>query len=116
WLASDASPVAKYTPKGWPTDGVFDVRGIIQQSHFEVDWFEMPDFLKPKVGKHALTDYEKCFAAVEDTDRDIFDMQQIDRGQGALVVVRPDQYVSQVLPLDAFDELSAFFAGFMTEA
>jgi phenol 2-monooxygenase len=28
-----------------------------------------------------------------------------------LVVVRPDQYVAHVLPLDGYDELSAFFAG-----
>jgi phenol 2-monooxygenase len=26
-------------------------------------------------------------------------------------VVRPDQYVAHVLPLDGYDELSAFFAG-----
>ena len=30
-----------------------------------------------------------------------------------MVVVRPDQYTAHVLPLDAFDELSAFFAGIL---
>ena len=115
FLASDASPVAKHTPQDWAQDGVFDVRGIIQQSHLDVDWWEMPDFLKPLVGKFELTDYEKCFAPVDDRDRDIFDMQGIDRGLGALVVVRPDQHVAQVLPLDAYDELTGFFAGFMNE-
>jgi phenol 2-monooxygenase len=29
------------------------------------------------------------------------------------VVVRPDQYVSLVLPLDGYDELSEFFGRFM---
>jgi phenol 2-monooxygenase len=28
-----------------------------------------------------------------------------------LVVVRPDQYVAHVLPVDGYDELAAFFAG-----
>jgi len=28
-----------------------------------------------------------------------------------MIVVRPDQYVSHVLPLDGFEALSAFFAG-----
>jgi phenol 2-monooxygenase len=42
---------------------------------------------------------------------DIFDMRGIDRDKGCMVVVRPDQYVAHVLPLDAFDALSAFFAG-----
>lgn len=30
-----------------------------------------------------------------------------------MVIVRPDQYVAHVLPLDAFDALSDFFDGFM---
>ena len=37
----------------------------------------------------------------------------IDRGAGALVVVRPDQHVSLVLPLDGYDELAEFFGRFM---
>ncbi len=32
-----------------------------------------------------------------------------------MVVVRPDQYVAHVLPLDAFAELGSFFDGFMFE-
>ena len=34
---------------------------------------------------------------------------------GAVVVERPDQYVANVLPLDAHAELSAFFAGFLLD-
>lgn len=33
--------------------------------------------------------------------------------RGCMVVVRPDQCVALVLPLDAYDELGAFFEGFM---
>ncbi|MCC6710357.1 MAG: hypothetical protein IT492_22590, partial [Gammaproteobacteria bacterium] len=44
---------------------------------------------------------------------DIFALRGIDRRQGCMVVVRPDQYVAQVLPLHAHGELAAFFAGFM---
>jgi phenol 2-monooxygenase len=32
------------------------------------------------------------------------------------VVVRPDQHVSLVLPLDGYDELAEFFGRFMTDA
>ena len=38
-------------------------------------------------------------------------MRGIDREKGCIIVVRPDQYVANVLPLDGFDELSSFFAG-----
>ena len=44
---------------------------------------------------------------------DIFDLRGIDRENGALVVVRPDQYVANVLPLDAHEALGAFFGAFM---
>ena len=46
----------------------------------------------------------------------IFDMRGIDRDTGCLIVVRPDQYVAHVLPLDAYDELAAFFDGFLVPA
>ena len=39
---------------------------------------------------------------------DIFDMRGVDRVRGCLVLVRPDQYVANVLPLDAYDELNDF--------
>jgi phenol 2-monooxygenase len=33
-----------------------------------------------------------------------------------MVVVRPDQFVAHILPLDAHAELTAFFDGVMTPA
>jgi phenol 2-monooxygenase len=38
-------------------------------------------------------------------------MRGINREQGCMIVVRPDQYVANVLPLDGFDALAAYFAG-----
>jgi len=46
---------------------------------------------------------------------DIFEMRGVDRKQGCIVVVRPDQYVAHILPLDAYAELTMFFKGFMIE-
>ena len=34
----------------------------------------------------------------------------------ALVIVRPDQYVAQVLPLDGYKQLTPFFDSFMVPA
>jgi phenol 2-monooxygenase (NADPH) len=42
-------------------------------------------------------------------------MRGIDRQHGCLVVVRPDQYIAHILPLDATDALAVFFGGFMLE-
>ncbi|MDX1330653.1 MAG: 3-hydroxybenzoate 4-monooxygenase, partial [Burkholderiaceae bacterium] len=69
--------------------------------------------LRPKTGKLGLQDHEKVFCVDHKGAGDIFDMRGIDRAQGCMVVVRPDQYVAHVLPLDAYAALSNFFAGIL---
>ena len=93
---------------------MFDLRAIFQQGHRELDIQSMPALLLPRKGRHGLRDYEKIFAPDLKSGPDIFDLRGIDRASGALVVVRPDQYVAHVLPLDAHEALAAFFGGFMS--
>jgi phenol 2-monooxygenase len=109
---SPASPVRRYTPPGADVDSVIDVRAILQQPHRDVDAATIPPFLVPAKGRYGLRDYEKVFCADPRSD-DIFAMRGIDRAKGCIVVVRPDQFVASVLPLDAYDELAAFFDAFM---
>jgi phenol 2-monooxygenase (NADPH) len=92
---------------------VFDLRATFQQSHRELALEAMPALLLPRKGRHALIDYDKVFCPDLKDGPDIFDLRRIDRQQGALVVVRPDQYVAHVLPLDAHAALAEFFARFM---
>ncbi len=82
-----------------------DVRAVFQRE-LEVD--ELPPALLPRQGRFGLVDYEKAFRP--DPEQDIFDLRGIDRDHGCLVVVRPDQYVAHVLPLDAHDALAELFA------
>ena len=74
----------------------------------------MPELLLPAKGRLGLRDYEKMFCA--DPKADIFDLRGVDRDQGALIVVRPDQHVGEVLPLDAYEALAGYFAAFLTAA
>lgn len=115
-VQSQESPIRKYTPNGADIDSVIDVRAIFQQSHRELAIEAMPSFLLPRKGRYTLRDYEKTFCPDLKSGDDIFDMRGIDRDRGCIVVVRPDQYVAHVLPLDAYTELAAFFDGFMTPA
>jgi 3-hydroxybenzoate 4-monooxygenase len=112
---SPDSPVRKYTRPGQDADAVFDLRAIFQQDHRELDIGAMPALLLPQKGRHGLRDYEKVFCPDLKNGPDIFDLRGIDRAKGALVVVRPDQYVAHVLPLDGHQPLAAFFAGFMLQ-
>ena len=108
------SPVRRHTPVGQDIDSVFDLRAIFQQGHRELDIQSMPALLLPRKGRHRLRDYEKIFAPDLIGGPDIFALRGIDRLAGALVVVRPDQYVAHVLPLQAHEALAAFFGGFMS--
>jgi phenol 2-monooxygenase len=107
------SPVRKYTPRGEDIDAAIDVRAVFQQAHRELAIETMPALLLPPKGRYGLRDYEKMFCADIAGGNDIFDMRGIDREAGCMVIVRPDQYVAHVLPLDGYKELASFFDGFM---
>ncbi|MEJ5990907.1 FAD-binding monooxygenase [Ramlibacter sp. PS3R-8] len=111
--ASPDSPVRRYTPAGQDIDAVFDVRVVFQQPHQQVAIESLPVLLLPPKGRYGLRDYEKVFSAKPGAD--VFDLRGVDRVQGALVVVRPDQYVAHVLPLAAHGALADFLAGFMRQ-
>ena len=112
---SPDSPVRRYTRAGDDFDAVFDLRAIFPASHHELAYESMPALLRPLKGRYGLCDYEKVFSPDLKSKLDIFDLRGIDRLRGALVVVRPDQYVAHVLPLGAHQELARFFARFMLE-
>lgn len=113
--ASPDSPVRRYTPAGQDIDAVFDLRVVFQQPHQQVAIESMPALLLPAKGRFGLRDYEKVFSPDHRPRFDIFDQRGIDRARGALVVVRPDQYVAHVLPLAAHEALADFLAGFMRQ-
>ena len=72
----------------------------------------VPKVFLPQTGPFHLIDWEKAYCALPEPD--IFDSREISR-DGAVVVVRPDQYVAHILALEAHEELNEFFAGFMNE-
>ncbi len=116
FLDTEKSPIKRYTPKGDDIDSVIDIRAVLQQGHRDLAVNAMPRLLLPRKGRFALTDYEKMFCPDLAAGTDIFEMRGIDREQGCMVIVRPDQYVAHVLPLHGFDALARFFAAFMIEA
>jgi phenol 2-monooxygenase (NADPH) len=115
FLASSASPIKRFTPPGADPDSVIDVRAIFQLGHRELDVDDMPPILLPRKGKFGLIDYEKVFCPDPGPD-DIFDLRGVNRETGCMVVVRPDQYISHVLPLDGHQALVDFFAAIFIDA
>jgi phenol 2-monooxygenase len=118
FMSSPESPVQRFTPQGADVDAVFDVKVIYQQAHEDIEITRAPALFLPQTGPLGLTDWEKVYAAAPSawTTDDIFEARGLSR-DGVVVVVRPDQYVAAVFPLEATDELTAFLAqSFLTPA
>ncbi len=109
WLGTDAnSPIRKYTRENEDINSVFDVKVIYQQPKEDIELMETPQIYRPVVGPFKVTDLNQVFGTL--TDDSIYADRQIS-ADGAIVVVRPDGYVSTVQPLDANDAIAAFFDG-----
>jgi phenol 2-monooxygenase len=112
WIVSSPdSPVVAFTPAELDVDAWFDVKVIYQQPWDGVDLGRVPEAFLPRTGQYGLIDYEKVYAT--DPEHDVFADRELDRS-GVIVVVRPDQYVANVLPMRATAELAEFFAPIFT--
>jgi len=103
------SPVLRHTKKGEDPDAIIDLRAVFQQGFRALSPQDLHPILLPAKGRYGLYDYEKAFCPDLKTGPDIFDLRDIDREAGCVVIVRPDQHVANVLPLDAHEELAMFF-------
>lgn len=106
WLErSSDSPLNVALPGGAWVDW-FDIKVIYQQHHEDVSINQVPRVFKPEVGPFELVNLENVFGIAP--DEDIFDARGINR-DGAIVVVRPDQYVADVLALSDTHRLGELF-------
>lgn len=110
WMSDDdTSPLRRFTPIGADLDAVIDLRGVFQQPHRSIAVENTHPLLTPKKGRYGLPDTEKMFCA--DPRFDIFDRRGIDRQRGCVLILRPDQYVADIQPIDAYDAITRFFCG-----
>ncbi|OED39723.1 phenol 2-monooxygenase [Chromatiales bacterium (ex Bugula neritina AB1)] len=115
FLATDAdSPLQKYNPAGADPDSVIDFNVVFQQAHHEVNIHECHPVTMPTKGKLGVQDINKVFSAEVRNHRNIYDARKISR-TGCVVVVRPDQFVADVMPLTDFQRLSEFFVGILNK-
>ena len=114
WLEHNPdSPIWRHTAPGEDTDSVIDARAVFQQEFPELEYGAMPTLLRPHIGRYKLCDYEKVFCSDLKQGENIFEMRGINREQGCIVIVRPDQYVGHILPLNARLELTEYFSAIL---
>lgn len=115
WMLADylathpESPLGRLHRPGADPDARIDVRVIYQQAFREIAMDALHPLWLPKKGQFGLIDYEKVFCADHRAAQDIFAMRAIDRDRGAVVIVRPDQFVGAVVPMDQTQLIAEYF-------
>ena len=108
WAEKIPAILSKFNPEGADENTYFDVKVIYQQTnHHDYEILDAPALFRPRNGKFNVPNWENVFNALP--DKDIFTMRGISR-DGAVVIVRPDQYVGAVLPLDDANAVEEYFA------
>lgn len=108
----------KFTPQNGFEDSVFDILTIYSSPRAELELADFPPFARP-VDFKGRTDFWKLYAGIENTYHegavDAYAHFGIDKDAGAIVVLRPDGYVSMVTEFgaDAFGQIDEFFQRFM---
>ncbi|MCC2029545.1 FAD-dependent monooxygenase [Microbacterium sp. YMB-B2] len=112
WAAAVSPMIARVTPADADADAVIDAKVIYQEPFDDLEQLSAPELFLPRTGPLGLMDWEKVYSAAPNawSRSDIFDEREVSRA-GAVVVVRPDQYVAAVLPLDGVAALESFLDG-----
>ncbi|KAF0636494.1 hypothetical protein FPSE5266_02824 [Fusarium pseudograminearum] len=107
--------IKKFSPSTDTADTVFNNTLVIKADRKTIEIDQLPEVFFPKSGPFSLRNVHRVF--VDDSSPymlgcgEAFSKYDINPEQGAIVVVRPDLYVSRVLSLANANELSSFFKG-----
>ena len=114
-LGGSNSFVRRFTPKGNKVDSVFEILAVHSGRRQQTTIFDFPEIFR-NFDERDGWDYSKI--SVDDQSYHeghghIYDNFGIDPEVGCVVILRPDQYISYIGPVDDYDTLDKFFSGFM---
>ncbi|KAI1174156.1 FAD binding domain-containing protein [Nemania sp. FL0916] len=116
-LATDLEAlIHAFTPAGADSDSVFNILLVLASKRAAVELEDIPGVFTPVTGKWKLRDVLKVFVDDEGYNSShghAYETYGIDPNQGALVVIRPDQYISRIGALDDVQGIETFFGGFL---
>lgn len=104
----------RFTPPGAAFDSVFEILTVHQAPRTETTIFDLPEVFRHYDEVNGW-DYWKIYvddvSYHEGYDKfyETFDISS----EGCAIIIRPDQYVSYVGPMDDIESLNKFFSGFM---
>ncbi|RAH69090.1 putative phenol 2-monooxygenase [Aspergillus aculeatinus CBS 121060] len=114
YLSSSDSPLQTFRLEGSDADSLIEpiLVGYGQRHSVELD--EIPSCFYPVTGKNQTRDVHKIFFDDESYNKGhghVYEHLGISPERGAIIIVRPDQYVSTVLSLDDYRQIGQFFSG-----
>lgn len=114
-LAGVDSFLTRFTPSDQRYDSVFELLAVHSGSRASTTIFDFPEVFRP-YDQIDGWDYWKIFVDDESYHEghgQIYENFGIDPQEGCTIIVRPDQYVSYVGRIEAYDDLDKFFSSFM---
>ncbi|KAF1733537.1 Phenol 2-monooxygenase [Beauveria bassiana] len=108
--------ISRFTPADGPIDAVFDIFAVHKAKRTAVTIFDFPCIFR-RFSETDGYDYDKIFvddSSYHEEHGDIYKECSISE-QGCIVVLRPDQHVSYIGPLNEPAAVTQFFSGFMIE-
>ncbi|KAH9877854.1 hypothetical protein J1614_003071 [Plenodomus biglobosus] len=118
-LASQLLPLTqRFTPPSRDIDSIIEPILVLHSIFVEVEQEQIPAYFWPVSGKWGIRDLHKTY--IDDSHYNArhghaYEAYGIDPSVGAVVIIRPDQYVSKVTSLEDFDGVRTFFEGCLIE-
>ncbi|KDQ61462.1 hypothetical protein JAAARDRAFT_54828 [Jaapia argillacea MUCL 33604] len=103
--------LVKHTPKGAAPYAVFDILSICSTTKVDIEYTDIPKILRPHWSKVLIDDVDNT-GKVGGGGYSAYGIAP----EGAIVVVRPDQYVGMVASFDKVSDLNTYFASFMAKS
>ncbi|KAJ5611360.1 hypothetical protein N7510_008079 [Penicillium lagena] len=116
YLDSPGGPIRSFTPQSVHADSLIETILVGHGKRHDVELEQIPECFYPVSGKNQTRDLHKIFyddEAYNLIHGHAYGFLGIDPKQGAIIIVRPDQYVSAVMRLGEYSEIGKFFAGFL---
>ncbi|KAI1354554.1 FAD binding domain-containing protein [Xylaria sp. FL0043] len=118
-LGSDLETLVRaFTPPESDPDSIFNIVLVLSSKRANVELQTLPEIFTPITGKWKLKNILKVFVDDESYDKThghAYEVYGIDPNQGALVVIRPDQYIARIGPLNDVHSLDSFFGGVLNK-
>lgn len=115
YLFGETGPIKTYLPPGSDIDSFIEVILVLSGERLKIQQEQIPECFYPVTGKWKMRDLHKVY--IDDQSYHTghghaYDFYGIHPEEGAIAIVRPDQYISMILDMENHYGISEFFEGF----